>query len=50
MKQNNKTFEKIVYPDANHAFHNNTGANYNAADARDAWSHALDWFGKYLKG
>ena len=49
MKQNNKTFEKIIYPNANHAFHNDTGANYNATAAKDAWAKTLAWFEKYLK-
>jgi carboxymethylenebutenolidase len=48
MKQSNKTFEKIVYPKANHAFHNDTGANYNPEAAKDAWAKTLAWFGKYL--
>jgi len=27
LKKNNKTFEKLIYDGANHAFHNDTGAN-----------------------
>ena len=49
MQQNKKTFEKIVYPNANHAFFNDTGANYNATAAKDAWAKTLAWFEKYLK-
>jgi carboxymethylenebutenolidase len=49
MKQNNKTFEKIVYPNANHAFHNDTGANYNPQAATEAWAKTLAWFDKYLR-
>jgi carboxymethylenebutenolidase len=49
MKQNNKTFDKIIYPQANHAFHNDTGQNYNAEAAKDAWAKTLAWFDKYLK-
>jgi carboxymethylenebutenolidase len=49
MKQNNKVFEKVIYPGANHAFHNDTGANYNATAALDAWRRTLAWFEKYLK-
>ena len=41
MKKNNKTFEKMVYPGAAHAFHNDTGANYNAAAAQDSWAKML---------
>ncbi|HEX7587231.1 MAG TPA: dienelactone hydrolase family protein [Anaerolineae bacterium] len=48
MKQNNKTFEKIIYPNANHAFNNDTGSSYNATAAKDAWAKTLAWFGKYL--
>lgn len=49
MKKNNLTFEKIIYPNANHAFHNDTGQSYNAAAARDGWAKAMAWFDKYLK-
>jgi tripartite ATP-independent transporter DctM subunit len=28
MRQNGKVFEKMIYPGANHAFHNDTGRNY----------------------
>jgi carboxymethylenebutenolidase len=48
MRQNNKTFEKVIYPDADHAFHNDTGPRYNHAAAQDAWQRTLDWFKKYL--
>ncbi len=48
MKQNGKTFRKIVYPNADHAFHNDTGERYNAEAAKAAWGEALAWFGKYL--
>jgi len=48
MKQNDKTFEKIVYPKASHAFNNDTGGNYNPDAAKDAWAKTLAWFGKYL--
>jgi len=48
MQQNQKTFEKIIYPDADHAFFNDTGSRYNPEAARDAWQRLLDWFGRYL--
>ncbi len=48
MKQNGKTFEKIVYPGAGHAFNNDTGPNWNEEASYDAWQKALDWFKKYL--
>ena len=42
------THEMIVEPNANHAFFNDTGANYNAAAAADAWTRVLAWFGDHL--
>ena len=49
MKQNGKTFNNIVYPDVDHAFHNDTGDRFNAAAARAAWQETLSWFDRYLK-
>jgi carboxymethylenebutenolidase len=48
MQQNNKIYEKVIYPNADHAFHNDTGQRFNPEAARDAWMRTLDWFGKYL--
>jgi carboxymethylenebutenolidase len=48
MKQNNKVYEKVIYPNAGHAFHNDTGPRYNPEAAQDAWKRTLEWFGKYL--
>ena len=48
MQQNQKTFEKMIYPNAGHAFHNDTGTRYNADAARDAWQKTLEWFAKYV--
>jgi carboxymethylenebutenolidase len=44
-----KAFKQIVYPEADHAFHNDTGTRYDAAAARDAWQQTLAWFGKYVR-
>jgi len=49
MRQHNKIFEKVIYPDTDHAFHNDTGRRYNPEAAQDAWKRTLDWFGKYVK-
>jgi carboxymethylenebutenolidase len=49
MQQAGKTFEKIIYPDTDHAFFNDTGARYNAEAAQDAWEKMLAWFDRYLK-
>lgn len=48
MKQNGKTFEKVIYPGAGHAFHNDTGGAWNQQAATDAWQRTLDWFKRYL--
>lgn len=38
-----------TFPGVNHAFMNNTGANYDAAQADAAYAAMIDWFGRYLK-
>jgi carboxymethylenebutenolidase len=48
MQQNQKIFEKIIYPDADHAFFNDTGPRYNLQAAQDAWQSLLAWFDRYL--
>ncbi len=38
-----------IYPEAGHAFFNDTrAAGYNAAAAEDAWPRLLAWFGEHL--
>jgi carboxymethylenebutenolidase len=49
MQANAKIYEKIIYPGADHAFHNDTGSRYHPAAAMDAWDKTLAWFGHYLK-
>ena len=49
MLANHKIYEKIIYPNADHAFHNDTGSRYNPDAAKDAWQHTLAWFDKYLR-
>jgi len=48
MAKHSKTFRKVMYPNVDHAFHNDSGARYNAQAAKAAWGDALAWFGKYL--
>ena len=48
MKKNDKIFEKVIYPNANHAFHNDTGSRYDPEAAQDAWKRTLSWFDTYL--
>ena len=49
MQRYGKTFERVIYPGAGHAFNNDTGANYNAAAARDAYQRSKDWFTRHLQ-
>ncbi|MFJ4656764.1 dienelactone hydrolase family protein [Nocardia sp. NPDC088792] len=42
------THESFVAPNADHAFFNDTGPRYQAADAAEAWQRVNDWYGKYL--
>lgn len=48
MQENDKTFKKIIYPNANHAFHNDTSSRYVAEAAKDAWNQTLAWFAEHL--
>ena len=41
-------YEIKIYDGADHAFHNDTGARYNAAAAQDAWAKTLEWFSANL--
>ena len=49
MQENNKIYEKVIYPNADHAFHNDTSQRYDAEAAQDAWRRTLEWFGTYVK-
>jgi carboxymethylenebutenolidase len=49
MKANNKIYEKIIYPNADHAFHNDTGSRHNPEAAKDAWQRTLAWFDRYVR-
>jgi len=49
MKANNKIYEKTIYPNADHAFNNDTGTRYNPEAAKGAWERTLAWFEKYVR-
>jgi carboxymethylenebutenolidase len=49
MTANNKIYEKMVYPNADHAFNNDTGSRYAPEAAQDAWMMSLAWFEKYVR-
>jgi carboxymethylenebutenolidase len=40
--------EVKIYEGANHAFFNDTGSNYHAGAAMDAWEKTLAWFREYV--
>jgi carboxymethylenebutenolidase len=42
------THEIVTYPDAGHAFFNDTGARYSPAAAAAAYQKLLGWFGDHL--
>lgn len=44
------TYETNVYPDTQHASHNDTGQRYNTEQAIAAWEDILAWFARYLGG
>jgi carboxymethylenebutenolidase len=44
------TFEINIYPDTQHAFHNDTGARWNEEQALAAWNDTVTWFETYVKG
>ncbi len=48
LRQMGKTVETVIYPNAAHAFFNDTGDAYDPEAARDAWQRTLDWFRRYL--
>jgi carboxymethylenebutenolidase len=48
LKKSGKTYELKTYPGVNHAFHNDTGANWNETASVDAWKTMMAWFKKYL--
>ncbi|HEY2833886.1 MAG TPA: dienelactone hydrolase family protein [Sporichthyaceae bacterium] len=42
--------EIVTYPDADHAFYNDTGPRYNATAAAQATTKMFDWLDTYLAG
>ena len=49
MSENNKIYQKLIYDNADHAFHNDTGSRYDPDAARDAWEKTLAWFEQYVR-
>jgi carboxymethylenebutenolidase len=49
LKDNKIIYELYMYPDVNHAFHNDTApTRYNEAAAKLAWQRTIDFFKKHL--
>jgi len=46
----NVTYQINVYPNSQHAFHNDTGQRYSEPTAVAAWTDTLSWFGQYVMG
>lgn len=44
LKQSGRPYRIMVYPGVDHAFHNDTGARYNATQAEAAWVATVEWF------
>jgi len=42
------TFQINVYPDTQHAFHNDTSARWNEEQALAAWNDTLAWFAQHI--
>ena len=42
------THQINVYPDTQHAFHNDTGPRYNPEQAEAAWNDTLAWFAQHV--
>lgn len=49
LKQLGKHVELKIYPNADHAFFNETGRNYNKQAADDAWKRTLEFFRMNLR-
>jgi carboxymethylenebutenolidase len=50
LKANKVRYEMHMYPNTQHAFHNDTGARYEQAAAKLSWQRTVDFFNKYVKG
>jgi carboxymethylenebutenolidase len=48
LKKAGVPYQITVYPGVNHAFHNDTGNRYDAAQAQKAWVATVEWFKRYL--
>lgn len=49
LAQTGRPYKVMVYPGVDHAFHNDTGARYNAEQAELAWAATIEWFRRYVR-
>ena len=49
LKKAGIVYQINIYPGVGHAFYNDTGAAYNADQARRAWIDTIDWFQRTLR-
>jgi len=49
LKQMGKNVQLQVYPDADHAFFNDTGRSYKPDAAADAWRRTIDFFRQHIR-
>jgi carboxymethylenebutenolidase len=49
LKQSGQPYRVTVLPGVDHAFHNDTGARYNATQAEAAWIATVGWFRQYVR-
>ncbi len=49
LKANGVKYQMVMYPGANHGFHNDTTPRYDEAAAKLAWSRTMAFFGENLK-
>lgn len=49
MSMATKSYGLMVYEGVGHAFHNDTGAAYNATAAIDAWARTIAYYDKWLR-
>ncbi|MQA02978.1 MAG: dienelactone hydrolase family protein [Streptosporangiales bacterium] len=50
LTKHGKTFEKVCYDDAGHAFFAVDRPSYRPHAANDGWQRVFEWFGRYLQG
>jgi carboxymethylenebutenolidase len=50
LKANGVRYEGYVYPNANHAFHNDSTPRYDEAAAKLAWQRTLEFFARHVRG